>query len=162
MSADEAGHQDADLGLDPDAAADPSRRRAIFAGIGAIVLIVVLVAWRHLSGAPAAGDATAQAPAITVIVPEWARLTGTVTARGFSTSADLARPARRVGAVSVDVKVWRTIAVFGAYARDLEVEATGAASSRYRASDTVLAGVRLGLVFSGGQGGRTGHASSAR
>ncbi len=99
---------------------------------------------------------------LTVIVPEWARLTGTVTARGFSTSADLARPARRVGAVSVDVKVWRTIAVFGAYARDLEVEATGAASSRYRASDTVLAGVRLGLVFSGGQGGRTGHASSAR
>ena len=82
MSADEAGHQDADLGLDPDAAADPSRRRAIFAGIGAIVLIVVLVAWRHLSGTPAAGDATAQAPAITVIVPGRTTIEGTISATG--------------------------------------------------------------------------------
>jgi hypothetical protein len=96
---------------------------------------------------------------LTVVVPNRLRLTGTVTARGFSTASDLAHPARRIGAVTVDVKVWRSIAVFCAYARDLEVVATGAASSGYRASDTVLAGVRLGLVFSGGQDGKDGPGS---
>jgi hypothetical protein len=99
---------------------------------------------------------------LTVVVPDWMRLTGSVTARGFSTASDLAHPARRIGAVSVDVKLWRTIAVFGAYARDLEVVATGGASSGYRASDTVLAGLRLGLVFSGGQGGKAGRDTSER
>ena len=82
MSAEGAGDLGADAGFEPDAVADPARRQAIFAGIGAIVLIVVLVAWRHLSGAPAAGDATAQAPAITVIVPGRTTIEGTISATG--------------------------------------------------------------------------------
>lgn len=99
---------------------------------------------------------------LTATVPDWARATATITARGFADASGLGHPARLVAALSVDVKAWRSISVFAAYARDLEVAATGPRTSRYLPSDTVLAGVRLGLVFSGGQGAKGAKASRSR
>ena len=87
---------------------------------------------------------------LAVTVPERARVVATIASRGFSAASDLATPDRLVAAVSADVVAWQSISVFATYARDLAVVAAGASSSRYRPSDTFLAGIRLAAPFRGG------------
>jgi len=116
-----------------------------------------VVEWRpYLSlGAALDWDAHAAFRAVradlVVTVPAWMRLAATIQARGIASSADLASPVRRTAAVSADVTIWRSFAAFAAYARDLQAVPAGPSSSRYRPSDTFLAGVRLGAVFEGGR-----------
>ena len=94
-----------------------------------------------------------------VTVPERMRLAASIGARGFVTGSDLGHPVRRVAAASVDVSIYRSIAVFAAYSRDLVVVPAGQSSSRYTTSDSVLAGLRLGLAFGSGDGKKSGNSA---
>jgi len=67
--------------------------------------------------------------------------------RGIPTFKKVFDPDRLVFATAVDVNVWKNIAVFGSYSRDVAIKRSGDDRGLYRPTDSFMLGVRVGFAY---------------